>query len=317
VIRRKVSLCITVLNEVDAIPQMALDLSKQTMLPDEIVVADGGSEDGTVDKITERLEELAPLLIYTVPGANIATGRNLCLSHASGDIIVFLDAGLGLKADWLRSLVKAVDLGADVAYGIILPDPVGIFEHALAAVTLPQSHEIDASKYFPSGGSMAGRRKFYQMQPFPEWLDHGEDMWLDLKWRSQGLELQMVPEAAVTFRPRRSMRQFYTQYFNYARGDGMAGMWVHRHGLRFVSYAGLLTILLKVAEFWFMLPLLMCLGFWYQRLSFKRWIKSSSPFPLKLRVSGIPLIVVIRVVGDVAKMVGFFSGCLVRMRRQI
>jgi len=315
VIKLKVSLCITVLNELDSIPQMARDLSKQTMRPDEIVVVDGGSEDGTVDKITEQLETLAPLLIHTVPGANIATGRNLCMGYASGDIIVFLDAGLGLGADWLRSLVAAVDLGADVAYGVVLPDPVGIFEHALAAVTLPQFDEIDSGKYFPSGGSMAGRKDLYQNQPFPEWLDHGEDMWLDLKWRSEGLELQMVPEAIVTFRPRRSIRQFYKQYYNYARGDGVAGMWLYRHGLRFVSYAALLTILLKSAEFWFLWPPLMGLGFWYQRLPFKRWRKSSTLFPLKNRVFGILLILFIRVVGDAAKIVGFISGSLIRMRR--
>jgi len=45
-----------------------------------------------------------------------------------------------------------------------------------------------------------------------------------------------VPEARVAFRPRGSLRSFFTQYYRYARGDGKADLWRKRHAIRYATY---------------------------------------------------------------------------------
>ncbi len=45
------------------------------------------------------------------------------------------------------------------------------------------------------------------------------------------------------WRPRATLRATWTQYFRYARGDAIAGMWPERHALRFGVYsAGALRV---------------------------------------------------------------------------
>ncbi len=47
----QVSVIVTVYNERDSIGRLLASLAEQTRLPDEVVICDGGSNDGTVDVI--------------------------------------------------------------------------------------------------------------------------------------------------------------------------------------------------------------------------------------------------------------------------
>ena len=81
------------------------------------------------------------------------------------------------------------------------------------------------------------RREFVEHCIFPEWLDFGEDMYLNLKWRGERRCLKHAAGADVGFRPRRNLQGYFRQYFNYARGDGQGGMLWSRHLIRYSSYA--------------------------------------------------------------------------------
>ena len=93
----------------------------------------------------------------------------------------------------------------------------------------------------PSSRSVAFRREAIDTAGgYPEWLDIGEDMYVDHRWRELGLDMRFVPEAVVRWRLRTSLRDTWVQYFRYARGDAIAGMHADRHALRFGAYGAAL-----------------------------------------------------------------------------
>ena len=101
----KVSLICTVKDEKETIIELLENIFKQTMSPDEVVIVDGGSSDGTID-IIQRYSEKLPLKLIVSTGANIAKGRNIAIKNASYDIIASTDGGCKLDEKWLENLIQ-------------------------------------------------------------------------------------------------------------------------------------------------------------------------------------------------------------------
>ena len=305
-----ISVCATVKNEAGVVEELISDLKGQTRLPDEVVVVDGGSTDGTAQRLAAGLDGWTALKLIDYPGSNIAQGRNRAVAASSGEVVALLDAGLRLKPEWLESLAGPLESqrSVDVVFGYVLSRPTRFFEAVLGAVTIPDESEIDPDEYPPSAGSLAFRREFAKDCIFPEWLDFGEDMYLDLKWRAQGRRLLHASGADVGFRPRRDLRAFARQYFNYAKGDGKAGMWRSRHLIRYCSYAAGAWLGILAPSRPFALLLLAIAGVAYLRrpyIRLARWIPPMSP---QGALAAVALVPAIRAVGDIAKMLGFLIG---------
>ena len=103
-----VSLIITVLNEADTICSLLKAVNDQTLLPDEIIVVDGGSKDETpqiIKKITQDNPDLN-LKLFIEPGFNISQGRNFAINQAKNKLIAITDAGCVPNKNWLEELVK-------------------------------------------------------------------------------------------------------------------------------------------------------------------------------------------------------------------
>ena len=305
-----ISVCATVKNEAGAVEELISDLKNQTRLPDEVVVVDGGSTDGTGRRLAAELDGWSSLKLIDYPGSNISQGRNRAVAASSGDIVALLDAGLRLKPEWLESLAGPLESGAsaDVVFGYVLSRPASFFETVLGVVTIRDESEIDPDQYPPSAGSLAFRREFLNECIFPEWLDFGEDMYLDLKWRAAGRCLVHASGADVGFRPRCNLRAFFRQYFNYAKGDGKAGMWWSRHFIRYCSYAVGVWLFFLAPNRPVALLLLAVAGMAYLRRPYRRLHRLIPRMSPKAALAAVALVPVIRAVGDTAKMLGFLVG---------
>ncbi|MGD8902407.1 MAG: glycosyltransferase, partial [Anaerolineae bacterium] len=152
----KISVIATVLNEKDAIERLLKSLDGQTRRPDEVVIADGGSTDGTLSILESWVSSgLLPLRVLETPGANISEGRNAAISAASGDLIASTDAGVRLEDDWLEKLVAPFEderAGQTVVIvsGWFVPDPQTLFEAAMGATVLPELANVDPESFLPS-----------------------------------------------------------------------------------------------------------------------------------------------------------------------
>ncbi len=283
---------------------------------DEIIVVDGGSSDGTLQLLQQAAED-GLLRIISAPGTNIAQGRNLAIESAQGDIIAVTDAGTRADPRWLRRLVDALaDPLVDVAAGFFVPELDNRWDRALAAATLPDALEIDPKVFLPSSRSVAFRAGWYRAGVrYPEWLDYCEDLVWDLALQRAGARFQFVLDAVVAFRVRPDPRAYALQYFRYARGDGKAGLFARRHALRFLTYGGLLIVLLRRRPL--ELGATGLLGAAYVAPLVRRlWRRDRRQrVPLVETLADAPLVVALRALGDIAKMAGYPIGLYWRWRR--
>jgi glycosyltransferase involved in cell wall biosynthesis len=333
----KVSVVMTVLNEGESMRGVLASLAAQTRPADEIVVCDGGSRDQTVAGLRDYATRL-PLRILESPGANISQGRNHAIRAASGDVIAVTDAGVRCAPDWLETLIAPLETEGgrrrteaasapavpgpssivQAVAGFFHSDPQTVFEIALGATTLPEAREINPQTYLPSSRSVAFRKNVWErVGGYPEWLDYCEDVIFDLNVRREFGPFAFQPEARVHFRPRASLRAFARQYYRYARGDGKANLFPRQHAVRYFAYliaAPLLVYAAVTVSAWLWLLGLLA-GLAYIRLPLRRaWPRLRSlRWDDRLRVLlWIPLI---RLTGDVAKMIGYPIGVLWRLRR--
>lgn len=318
----KVSVIATVLNEGMALSRLLDSLVAQTRAPDEVVIVDGGSTDDTLPILQAAARDgRLPLRILVEPGANISRGRNLAIAAASGEIIASTDAGVWLSEGWLAELIAPFESPhpPQVVSGVFVPDAHGAFEVAMAATVLPTLDEIRPEHFLPSSRSVAFTRAAWQaVGGYPEWLDYCEDLVFDLRLRQRFAPFGFAPRAVAHFRPRSNLRSFFKQYYQYARGDGKADLWRARHLIRYLTYLVALPSLLALGwlvspVWWLVLAGLAWVG--HLRLPYRRLWPWLGQLTWPERCQALLWVPVIRVTGDVAKMLGYPVGWAWRLRQ--
>jgi glycosyltransferase involved in cell wall biosynthesis len=301
----KVSLVATVKNSADHVGEFLASVRAQTRMPDEIVVVDGGSTDGTL----ERLRSAEGITLIEEPGANISRGRNIAIHAATHEVLAVSDADCVLEAAWLERLLEPIEAGGDVSMGAYVPVVDGFLHSWLASVNLPSPEELDEATFMPSARSVAFRRSAIEAAGgYPEWLDIGEDMYVNHRWRELGLDLRLARGAVVHWRLRRGLPATWRQYFRYARGDAIAGMYPGRHALRFAVYGGLAASLLLRRRTPATVALLA--GAAYASRPFARAVaRANGPRERVAAAAAVPALMAFL---DVAKMSGYIAG---RLRR--
>src|SRR5215208_7744413 len=111
------SVIVPTLNEERYVGALLSDVTSQTRTPDEVLVVDAGSEDGTAS-VVRRFSGVT-LLAGTPP---VAAGRNLGGWSASGDVLIFLDADVRLEKDFFEGFLEEFERrGLDVACPLYAP----------------------------------------------------------------------------------------------------------------------------------------------------------------------------------------------------
>lgn len=316
--RPRVSLIFTVRNEEEALPALLDSLSEQERAPDEVVIADGGSTDGTLPLLRAFAAARQHVSLLEVPGANIAEGRNAAIRATTGDIIAVTDAGVALPDYWLAELVGPLEdrPEIDMVSGFSRPDPHTRFEELLAATTLPLVSEIRADSYLASSRSVAFRREIWaKAGGYPEWLDYCEDVVFDLECKRVGTRVVFQPAASVRFRPRPNIRAYFQQYYRYARGDGKANLWPERHILRYTAYVLGSVLLWRGIRNPLWLVFLSLAAVAANRKPMLRLLTEPTSRDRQNLVYSLSGIFLVRMVGDIAKMLGYPVGVWWRWRK--
>ncbi len=140
------SIIIPTLNEERYIGALLSDIASQTRGPDEVIVVDAGSGDGTREVV--GLYPFARLLEGEPP---VACGRNLGGRSAGGDVLIFLDADARFPETFLEGFLAAFERRRlDVACPLYFPYrstlPIEVFHQAFNLVTRASQGVL------PSGG---------------------------------------------------------------------------------------------------------------------------------------------------------------------
>lgn len=318
----QVSVIATVLNEAKTIEKWLETLAQQTRLPDEIVIVDGGSQDAT-PQLIEAWSNQLPIKLVIQSGVNISEGRNLAIAQAQHEIIASTDAGTRLHPEWLAQLTQPfIDNPETVnVAGFFLADydSKNPFEVAMSAAVLPALEDINPQHFLPSSRSVAFRKSAWaEIGGYPEWLDYCEDLIFDIRLKEITGDFVFAPQAIAYFRPRTTLKSYFIQYYRYSRGDGKADLWRKRHAIRYITYLVLAPLILLLGLFvhpalWLLYGV-GALGYFYrlyQRL-FDLWDELS----LAQKIKALGWVAVIRVVGDIAKMLAYPVGWRWRLQNK-
>lgn len=140
-----ISIVIPTLNEESNILNLIEDIKNQTLLPNETIVVDGGSQDLTL----KLLESESVDTIRSQPP--VSKQRTLGAQKAKGEIVIFLDADVRIKTDFIEKLIKdfkkrKLDIACPFYWtgsGTIPVKTFHVFLNIIFYLT---------QKFFPSGG---------------------------------------------------------------------------------------------------------------------------------------------------------------------
>src|SRR5262245_37060756 len=102
----------------------------------EVIVADGGSTDGTQNSVMAFQGRHPELRLIDNPGRIVPTGLNAALGQARGDVIVRVDGHTEIDPDYVRQCVRVLfRTGADNVGGRMHAVGEGPFGEAIALAT--------------------------------------------------------------------------------------------------------------------------------------------------------------------------------------
>jgi succinoglycan biosynthesis protein ExoA len=215
------------LNEAEHVASFLADLAAQDFSGElEVLVADGGSTDGSVESLQEAAQR-ANLDVDVIPNEAgwVSHGLNLCIERATGDLLVRLDCHSRYPADYLRRCARAAEETDALAVGgIVIPHGRTPVERAVSCAMDSPFGGIGWSW----GSGRVGRREtdtvtfgafrpeaFERVGVFAESLHRNQDDEMMLRIRRAGGRVILDPTIKVYYTPRGSYTGVFRQYFQY------------------------------------------------------------------------------------------------------
>jgi len=225
---KKFTLVSTVFNEISRLNATIEDIEKQTLKPNEIIVTDAGSTDGTFEKLQNWvITSDIQIIVLQQKGCNVAQGRNLAIKNASNDLIVSTDFGCRFHPDWLKSIVMPFDdkevkvVGG--AYSVIEEEITT--KAAKANFLLTNGYKTILNDYFiPSSRSIAYYKFVWEeAKGYPEWLTFAaDDLVFGKVIKALGFKTTFVNQPYVYWGRHSSGMAYAKESFRYGLGDGEA-----------------------------------------------------------------------------------------------
>lgn len=237
-----ISVIVTVLNEEESIVQLLRALALQKYLPSEIIIADGGSTDATVEKIEtfagSKMGSKVSIKVLDTPG-NRSVGRNAAIAAARSKYVAITDAGCVPHPEWIQELVLTKEeVGVAVVAGASIPFKETRFQSAAAPYFLIMPDRIDPKTFLPATRSMLLEKKVWRsVGKFDESLQHNEDYAFAHQLRKQGVLPAYSEKAIVAWMPPKNLSLFSKTIFRFALGDCEAGIVRTKVVLLFLRYA--------------------------------------------------------------------------------
>ena len=259
-----VSVIATVLNEVEAIRSLVLGLSQQTLSGIEIIIVDGGSTDGTWERLQELALQHKNLRIIRDESCNlkatpgpIGRGRNRAIREASSEVIACADAGCQYEADWAANLTAPIfSKQAEYALGGSCIDPAQATTWDLAAAPfLGLKLQTEGRRKSGTARSMAMRKHVWErVGGFPETTLFGEDTLFDMQARK--IAPPVFPSGAMArYSPRFTLKSAAARLGAYAAADGRLGIRCARFARNLLRCVVEMAAL--IALWWTVIPVLL------------------------------------------------------------
>ncbi|HON91252.1 MAG TPA: glycosyltransferase [Sedimentisphaerales bacterium] len=225
----KFSLVTTCRNEIDSLPRWKQDILAQTRQPDEIVIVDAFSDDGTAEMLFDWARNDERVVVIQEKG-NAAHGRNFAIERAKHEHILSTDMGVRLCPVWCEELIKPFEADPDVE---IVAGSTQIDKETVKTAAARAEYYIEnggeprlGSGFVPGNRSVAYTKTVWrELGGLPEDLTfYADDSVFGRQMVHAGYKMAYAPKAMTYWgRPSR-LRDFCKEQYNYGRGDGEAGI---------------------------------------------------------------------------------------------
>jgi succinoglycan biosynthesis protein ExoA len=226
----RVLLVIPCLDEARTIETLLRQLAAQRGETDMLmVVADGGSVDGTVEIVRRMTGEISDLVLLENPRRIQSAAINLAVERLGEgrDYLIRIDAHGAYPDNYCQALIaEAVVRQADSV--VVGMETVGFSPFQRAAAIAQNSklgnggskHRNGAGGEWVDHGHHALMRiaAFRAVGGYDESFSHNEDAELDFRLRAAGFRIWMTGETFMTYYPRANVPALFRQYLGYGRG---------------------------------------------------------------------------------------------------
>lgn len=223
----KFSLVVTCFNEITSLPQWLKDIEAQTRQPDEIVIVDSESTDGTTAYLHEW-ERYDQRVRVVVQKCSPARGHNIGNELADNGHIVSTDMGVRLDSKWFEEIVRLFedDPTIEIVAGSYAVDKSTIKSPAARAEYYIEGDGIPVFKpgFIPGNRSMVYTKKVWkELGGLPEDLTrYADDSVFGRQMVNAGYKMAYAPKAEVYWRRPSKLRAFWKEKYGYGIGDGEA-----------------------------------------------------------------------------------------------
>jgi glycosyltransferase involved in cell wall biosynthesis len=206
-VRPLVSVVITCRNEEPYIARcldsvLAADYPRERL---EILVADGGSSDGTRPLLVRYVALHPTIVLLDNPRGTTPAGLNVAIRAASGDIVIRMDTQVLYPPDYIPRLVAGLqESGADVVGGVLVTAPADDSPIA-QAVAVGLSHRFGVGNTAQFG--CYRREIFDRIGMFDEELARNQDDEFNFRLTARGGRVLLLPDVLCRGLGRHSFRQ--------------------------------------------------------------------------------------------------------------
>ncbi|MFQ5554848.1 MAG: glycosyltransferase family 2 protein [Acidimicrobiia bacterium] len=190
----------------------------------EIVVADGGSTDGSLEIARDMASEASRVAVVANRRGTTPAGLNVAIAASRGEVVVRCDAQAALPSGYVRRAVEILEeTGADVVGGVQAASGVSAMQRAIAvAMTTPLG--AGGSKFRRGGApgpadtvylGVFRRRALERVGLFDEAMVRNQDYELNHRIRTSGGEVFFHPDLRVPYRARATLGGLWRQYLDY------------------------------------------------------------------------------------------------------
>ncbi|MCF3931923.1 glycosyltransferase family 2 protein [Acuticoccus sp. M5D2P5] len=207
-------------------------LAEADAVPLAIVVADGGSTDGTI-AIVEAIAARDPrVVLIDNPDKIQSAGINRAVALFGGraKYLIRIDAHSHYPPDYCRGLlIEAERVAAESVVVAMRTEGEGCFQRAVAAAQNSRlgagnsGHRVGAKANYVDHGHHALIRAdaFRAIDGYDPAFSHNEDAEFDLRLAANGGRIWQSDRVSLVYNPRNAPGSLFRQYRNYGRGRAM------------------------------------------------------------------------------------------------